>query len=282
VLDTDDMPRKSSVVAVAGLRAQFSKVPILALGSADDDKTESAIIKAGAQTYLSKRCRATQLARAIQEAAPSAQETDEVDDASLRRRVAKNANPYGLTKRELDMLEIACFGLSNAQIAKRHKITLGVVKLHLHHAYEKLGVEGRVQAIRVVEKLDAMRVLQLRHAESAPALIDYLLPHMVHERHRAGHVLFRKGEPSSAMYYVQRGKVQLSDIGVTLGEGEIFGELGIFAPAHARTSSALCIVSTDLFKLTAEQTRLLCFENPQFAYYVIRLIADRLARERTK
>jgi two-component system, NarL family, nitrate/nitrite response regulator NarL len=179
------------------------------------------------------------------------------------------------------MLELACFGLSNLQIAKRHKISVGVVKLHLHHAYEKLGVEGRVQAIRIVEHLDAIRTLQMQRIESAPALLDYLLPHMSHERQRKGHLLFRKGEPGHAMYYVQKGRVRLPEIGVTMVEGDVFGELGVFAPAHARTSSARCEIDTDLFKLTADQTKRLCFENPQFAYYVIRLVADRLVAERS-
>ena len=65
-------------------------------------------------------------------------------------------------------------------------------------------------------------------------------------------------------------------------QGDVFGELGVLAPTHSRTSSAQCEVDTDLFKLTADQTKRLCFENPQFAYYVIRLIADRLVGERAK
>jgi DNA-binding NarL/FixJ family response regulator len=132
------------------------------------------------------------------------------------------------------------------------------------------------------ELLDAIRALQLQRAESEPALLDYLVPHMSHQRYRKGHVLFRKGEPGNAMYYVQRGRVRLPEIGASMSDGEIFGELGIFSPSHARTSSALCEVDTDLFVLTADQTRRLCFENPQFAYYVIRLIADRLVGERTR
>jgi CRP/FNR family cyclic AMP-dependent transcriptional regulator len=67
-----------------------------------------------------------------------------------------------------------------------------------------------------------------------------------------------------------------------MAEGDVFGELGVFAPTHARTSSARCEVDTDLFKLTANQTKRLCLENPQFAYYVIRLIADRLVGERAR
>jgi CRP-like cAMP-binding protein len=103
---------------------------------------------------------------------------------------------------------------------------------------------------------------------------------MAHEHHRKGRVLFRKGEPGQAMYYVQKGRVHLPELDVNMTEGETFGELGVFAPAHIRTSSARCESDTHLFKLTAEQTQRLCFENPRFAYYMIRLIAERLVGER--
>jgi DNA-binding CsgD family transcriptional regulator len=114
----------------------------------------------------------------------------------------RNGNPYGLTPRELDVLELACFGLSNPQIAQHHRISTGVVKLHLHSAYAKLRVQGRVQAIRIVEHMDAIRSLHLKHVDSASALLAFLLPHMTH--------------------------------------GDVFGELGVFAPTHVRTSGARC------------------------------------------
>ena len=156
-----------------------------------------------------------------------------VTESSLAEARSMVRQPYRLTARELDVLELACFGLTNLQIAKRYKISIGVVKLHLHHAYQKLGVEGRVQAIRIASNLDAIRLLQLERVESAPALLDCLLPHMVHEQHGKGRVLFRKGEPGHAMYYVQRGRVRLPRDWGNCGGRQIFGELGIFAPTHA-------------------------------------------------
>jgi two-component system, NarL family, nitrate/nitrite response regulator NarL len=120
----------------------------------------------------------------------------------------------------------------------------------------------------------------VRRIEDRAALLDWLLPHMSHEVHRKGQVLFRKGEPGDAMYYLQRGSVQLPEIEAEMHEGDVFGEIGIFAPGRARTSSARCASEVHVFRLTAEHARRLCFENPQFAYYLIRLVADRLAEER--
>jgi two-component system nitrate/nitrite response regulator NarL len=296
LVDIDGIPTRRARTTIANFRVALPNARLVAIGSSIAETFGAAIIEAGADAYLPKshsEREALELLEVVLRAklrrprgsgsAVNREIRSAPDAKPLDAEGRKRGNhPYGLTRRELDMLELACFGLSNLQIAKRHKISVGVVKLHLHHAYEKLGVEGRVQAIRIVEHLDVIRDLQLQQMESTPTLLDCLLPHMSHERHRKGHVLFRKGEPGNAMYYVQQGKVQLPEIGASMTPGDVFGELGVFAPAHARTSSARCEVDTDLFKLTADQTKRLCLENPKFAYYVIGLIADRLVGERTR
>ena len=103
---------------------------------------------------------------------------------------------------------------------------------------------------------------------------------MTHERHGMGDVLFRKGDPGNRLYYVQTGCIDLPEIGARMKPGELFGEIGIFAREHRRTSSALCASPVDLFVITSERAKLLCLENPLFAVHLIGLIADRLTAER--
>lgn len=52
-----------------------------------------------------------------------------------------------LTRRELDVLNAICDGLSNREIAERLTVTLNTVKKHSSHIYGKLGVSSRAQAI---------------------------------------------------------------------------------------------------------------------------------------
>jgi ATP/maltotriose-dependent transcriptional regulator MalT len=51
-----------------------------------------------------------------------------------------------LTPREVEVLELIRNGLSNAEIAERLVISLSTTKVHVHHIFEKLGVESRLQA----------------------------------------------------------------------------------------------------------------------------------------
>ncbi len=52
-----------------------------------------------------------------------------------------------LTDRERDILACAAAGRSNKEIADQLCVSVETVKTHLHHIYQKLSVDGRVEAI---------------------------------------------------------------------------------------------------------------------------------------
>jgi LuxR family maltose regulon positive regulatory protein len=60
-----------------------------------------------------------------------------------------------LTPRELEVLQLMCEGLSNAQIANRLFISESTAKVHVHHILSKLGAKTRLQA--VVEAAEILR-----------------------------------------------------------------------------------------------------------------------------
>ncbi len=52
-----------------------------------------------------------------------------------------------LTPRELEIVRLVAEGLRNKEIAERLSITEGTVKVHLHKAYDKLGVDSRIELV---------------------------------------------------------------------------------------------------------------------------------------
>jgi DNA-binding NarL/FixJ family response regulator len=52
-----------------------------------------------------------------------------------------------LTRREQEVLELAAGGLTDGQISRTLLISHKTVKNHLHHAYAKLGANGRTDAV---------------------------------------------------------------------------------------------------------------------------------------
>lgn len=57
-----------------------------------------------------------------------------------------------LTRRESQVLELLCLGLSNGRIADRLSISEKTVRNHLSHLYRKLGVRSRTEAIVVAHR----------------------------------------------------------------------------------------------------------------------------------
>jgi DNA-binding NarL/FixJ family response regulator len=56
-----------------------------------------------------------------------------------------------LTSRELEVARMVCRGMRNKSVAEKLAITEGTAKLHLHHVYEKLNVDGRMGLMRYLQ-----------------------------------------------------------------------------------------------------------------------------------
>lgn len=67
---------------------------------------------------------------------------------------------YGLTARELDVLELVLSGASNKAIAKELSVGLATVKTHLHHIFQKTGISNRSALVGHI----------LREIEAPPAV----------------------------------------------------------------------------------------------------------------
>jgi ATP/maltotriose-dependent transcriptional regulator MalT len=67
-------------------------------------------------------------------------------------RPATRVQPFGLTRRELEVLQLLCAGLRNAEIAQRMHRSVRTVDHHVAAVFAKLGVSGRVDAIRAARE----------------------------------------------------------------------------------------------------------------------------------
>ena len=67
-------------------------------------------------------------------------------------RNATREHPFGLTTRELQVLQLLCNGLRNAEIAQRLSRSVRTVDHHLAAVFAKLGVDSRVAAIQAAQR----------------------------------------------------------------------------------------------------------------------------------
>jgi len=73
-------------------------------------------------------------------------------EAMLRRERGLRDLREALTNRELDIVRMIALGLRNAEIAGRLCVSEGTVKSHLHHVYEKLGVNSRMDLLLLAQQ----------------------------------------------------------------------------------------------------------------------------------
>jgi DNA-binding NarL/FixJ family response regulator len=261
--------------------------PIVVISSAKDTDAIDQALRAGAVGYLPKTY-SNQLIEAVlrliksgERFRPSGAEAE----SRKRGRPPKSAQPSdealsalaGLTPRQKDVLLELARGASNLDISRQLNMREGTVKTHLFTIYRKLGVTNRAQAALYGMRMSELQQEQMVEAEKGKLDLSWLQPEMSHRKIRAGQWIFHQGDIGSELFYVQRGKVSFPEIGATIGAGEVFGEIGIFSPGHKRTCSARCETDVDLFTLSSGQVRRIYFGNPQFALFILTLVATRLA-----
>jgi DNA-binding NarL/FixJ family response regulator len=68
------------------------------------------------------------------------------------RRAAEEELESMLTVREIEILRLVALRLDNKEVADRLGISVGTVKIHLHHLYAKLRVDGRQELLQYLRE----------------------------------------------------------------------------------------------------------------------------------
>jgi len=281
-----DLPDDDALSAVRGIARQFEATPLVVSGPADEDDGIETVLREGALSYLPRSYTSDQAVLVLRLAAEGIGHRPNLVhrrvDGEPARGIGDALRDLLLTPKQVEVLSYAADGLSNKQIAARVGISAGTVKLHMTEIYRRLDVERRGQAIAKAHTLERVRAQQMQRGEDGKEVLEWLLPHVSHRRMVIGEVIFRIGDPGTELYYLQRGRVLLEEIGVEMGAGDMFGEIGVFAPNRARTCTARCLTDIDLFCLSSEQARSIYYLNPRFALHLITLVAQRLLADRDR
>lgn len=69
----------------------------------------------------------------------------------------KEIEKLGLSKRELEVLQLMAEGLTNQEIASRLFVSLNTIKTHTSRLFEKMDVKRRTQAIEKAKRLSIIQ-----------------------------------------------------------------------------------------------------------------------------
>ncbi|TKS62060.1 MAG: hypothetical protein EWM73_02844 [Nitrospira sp.] len=125
-------------------------------------------------------------------------------------------------------------------------------------------------------------VRAIENAKSDAPMAEWLLPHMTRRQAKAGHTLWKKGDVSTEMVYLESGTLSLVEHQEQLAPGSLVGEIGLFAPDNRRTLTVVCATDCTLYSLTTDGMAQLYYQNPKLGYHLMRLVVARLLHDTEK
>lgn len=157
VLMDVDMPRGGGIAATRRIKTELPATRVVMLTVHDDDDTLFHAIKAGAQGYLVKSIRASEMLELLRGMAYGEAPLSRAMAARILEEFARGAadapgdlaDPAeGLTLREEEVLELVCQRYTNKEIAQQLVISEYTVKNHLSNILSKLHLRSRAEAAR--------------------------------------------------------------------------------------------------------------------------------------
>jgi DNA-binding NarL/FixJ family response regulator len=145
------LPRMSGIECTARMKTTLPKTPIVMLTASDDDEMVFVALEAGADGYLLKRTKPSDLRAALLDVlsggAPMSSEIARRVVESFRQKARGRDDSISLTAREEETLLLLSKGYSNKEIADRLNLSIETVRSHLKHIYEKMHVRSRAEAV---------------------------------------------------------------------------------------------------------------------------------------
>lgn len=155
-----DMPRLNGIDATRAIKAAHPEIEIVILTKFGDDENVFAAIKAGAVGYILKDSGLDEIRDAVRAAKHSEGHLNPALVARVMQEFAKISQQStdsrklfsGLTRREVEVLELLGVGMKNRAIADKLCLSEKTVKTHITAILKKLHVNDRTAAGLIAQK----------------------------------------------------------------------------------------------------------------------------------
>lgn len=157
------LPRMSGIECTARLKMKLPDVQIVMLTAMDNQELLFMALEAGADGYLLKRTKPSELRRALLDVlgggVPMTSQIARRLIASFRKTAKSTDESTRLSAREEQILQLVSIGHSNKLIAEKLEMSYETVCTHLKRVFKKLHVNSRTEAaiLYMNSKISAQR-----------------------------------------------------------------------------------------------------------------------------
>ncbi len=144
-------------------------------------------------------------------------------------------------------------------------------------AYPVLILHLVLLPLNVVRLRQMLRLIkQIEDATKGDVNLNWVKPFSSTKAIAVGETVFRRGESADEMFFIVSGRFRVKERNVDLQTGDVFGELGLLNSGQARTATVECLASGELLRITYDQVKQLCLQDPKFSFYFLHLVSTRL------
>jgi hypothetical protein len=131
-----------------------------------------------------------------------------------------------------------------------------------------------LNSFRLYQMMDLIR--KVRSATGDDTSMEWLHSFMTSRSYHKGDVIFHKGDVAFEMFLAVTGKYRVPELNLEIGPAHVFGEMGLVTSGYHRTQTVECVESGRVLTIRYDEVRELYFQNPEFGFYFLRLICNRM------
>jgi DNA-binding NarL/FixJ family response regulator len=153
------MPGSDGPKSVSYFRRRFPHIPVVVVSGEEASLNMEKVMNYGASGFVGKSSSAQSMIDALKLVlsggvyVPPQLKGRPAPRVLKKDKRSQNTNSYGLTQRQMEVLQHLCTGMSNKEIASAINLAEGTVKIHVAAVYQTLKVNNRLEALRVAEHL---------------------------------------------------------------------------------------------------------------------------------
>lgn len=153
------MPGSDGPKSVSYFHQRYPHIPVVVVSGEEASSNMEKVMNYGASGFVSKSATAQTMLGALNlvlsggvYVPPEILRYHALDNGHTDKR-SLYTNSYGLTPRQMEVLQHLCNGMSNKEIATTINLAEGTVKIHVAAVYQTLKVNSRLEAARVAGHL---------------------------------------------------------------------------------------------------------------------------------